>query len=67
MGDSSDFPRHSRGVDATILVRCDIRTMLCSISTLHLLSVVRHTTNLVLAVLQTSLDQHLRAGMLSVV
>ena len=39
VGDSSDFPGHSRGVDATILVLCDIRTVLCSISTLRLLSV----------------------------
>ena len=64
VGDGSDFPGHSRGVDATILVLCDIRTVLCSISTLRLLSVLRHTTHLVLAVLQTSLDRHPRAGML---
>ena len=50
VGDSSDFPGHSRGVDATILVLCDIRTVLCSISTRRLLSVLRHTTHLVLAV-----------------
>ena len=66
VGDSSDFPGHSRGADATILVLCDIRTVLCSISTLRLLSVLRHTTNLVLAVLQTSLGRHPRAGMLCV-
>ena len=45
-------------LDATILVLCDIRTVLCSISTLHLLSVLHHTIHLVLAVLQTSLDRH---------
>ena len=59
-------PGHSRGADATILVLCDIRTVLCSISTLRLLSVLHHTTHLVLAVLQTSLDRHPRAGMLCV-
>ena len=61
---SSDFPGHSRDVDATILVLCDIRTVPCSISTLRLLSVLRHTTHLVLAVLQTSLGRRPRAGML---
>ena len=66
MGDSSDFPGHSRGVDATIMVLCDIRTVLRSISTLRLLSVLQHTTHLVLAVLQTGLDRHPRARMLCV-
>ena len=64
VGDSSDFPGHSRGADATVLVLCDIRTVLCSMSTLRLLAVLHHTTHLVLAVLQTSLDRHPRAGML---
>ena len=62
--DSSDFPGHSRGACATILELSDIRTVLCSISTLRLLSDLHHTTRLFLAVLQTSLDRHPRAGML---
>ena len=62
VGDGSDFPGHSRGVDATILVLCDIRTVLCSSSTLRLLSVLHHTTHLVLVVLQTGLGRHPRAG-----
>ena len=51
---------------ATVLVLCDSRTMLSSVSTLRLLSVLRHTTNLVLVVLQTNLGRHPRAGMLCV-
>ena len=39
---SSDFPGYSQGVDAKILVLCDSRTMLCSVSTLRLLSILRH-------------------------
>ena len=66
MGDSSEFQRHSRGVGATILELCDIRTMLCSVSTLRLLSVLHHTTHLDLVVLQTSLGRHPHAGMLCV-
>ena len=67
MGGSSDFPGYSQGVGATMLVLFDIRTMLCSVSTLRLLSVLYHTTHLVLVVvLQTNLGRHPRAGMLCV-
>ena len=38
--------------------------MLCSVSTLRLLSVLHHTTHLVLVVLQTNLGRHPRARML---
>ena len=40
--------------------------MLCSVSTLRLLSVLHHTTHLVLVVLQTSLGRHPHVGMLCV-
>ena len=66
VGGSSDFPKHSLGVGATILVLCDIRIMLCSVTTLRLLSVLHHSTHLVLVVLQTSLGRHPHAGMLCV-
>ena len=36
--------------------------MLCSVSTLRLLSVLRHTPRLVLVVLQTNLGRHPRAN-----
>ena len=35
VGRSSDFPGYSQGVGATVLVLCDSRTVLCSISTLR--------------------------------
>ena len=66
VGDSSDFPGHSRDACATILVLCDIRTVLCLISTLRLLSVLHHTIHLVMVVLQTNLGRHPRAGMLCI-
>ena len=66
VGGSSDFPGYSQCVGATILVLCDSRTLLCSVSTLGLLSVLRHTTRKVLVVLQTNLGRHPRAGMLCV-
>ena len=66
VGRSSDFPGYSQGVGATVLVLCDSRTVLCSISTLRFFSVLRHTTRLVLVVLQTNLGRHQRARMLCV-
>ena len=66
VGDSSDFPVYLPDVDATVLVLCDSHTVLCSVSTLRFLSVLRHTTRLVLEALQTNLGRHLRAGMLCV-
>ena len=63
LGSVRSVPGYSQGVGATVLVLCDGRTMLCSVSTLRLLSVLRHTTRLVLVVLQTNIG---RQGMLCV-
>ena len=43
VGGSSDIARYSQSVSATVLVLCDRRTMLRSVSTLRLLSVLRQT------------------------
>ena len=48
------------------MVLCDGRTMLCSVSTLRLLSILRYTTRLVLLVLQTNRGRHPRVGILCV-
>ena len=63
---SSDFPRYSQDVGATVSVLCDSRTVLCSVSIVRLFSILRQTTRLVLVVLQTNLGRHPCEGMLCV-
>ena len=66
MDDNLNVPGDLQRVGATVSVLCDNLTTLCSVSKLRLRATLIHSIRKMLVALQTTFDQHQRAGVLCV-